>query len=126
MTPGGGPPPARDVARTTSYSSPSSILDSQLLPMRLGGSRSALFFDTGQVEFRINALSRRADPGNLLVAAGFVLFGRQKQTKFARTACERMAQLTRAQLAEKRDSGRSRGFGSIRGMTLDLTARRLV
>jgi hypothetical protein len=54
--------------------------------------------DTGLIEFRIDALSRRADPGNLLVAVGFVLFGRRKQTQFARTACERMAQLTRARL----------------------------
>ncbi len=54
--------------------------------------------DTGLVEFRIDALSRRADPGHFLVAAGFVAFGRRKQTEFARTACERMAQLTRARL----------------------------
>jgi uncharacterized protein (UPF0548 family) len=54
--------------------------------------------DTGRVEFRIDALSRRADPGNVLVAVGFVLFGRRKQTEFARTACARMAELTRARL----------------------------
>jgi hypothetical protein len=54
--------------------------------------------DTGRVEFRIEALSRRADPGNLLVAAGFILFGRRKQAEFALSACERMAQLTRGRL----------------------------
>jgi hypothetical protein len=54
--------------------------------------------DTGRVEFRIDALSRRGNPGNLLVAAGFVLFGRRKQEEFAHTACERMARLTRARL----------------------------
>jgi hypothetical protein len=54
--------------------------------------------DTGRVEFRIDALSRRADPDNLLVTAGFIIFGRRKQREFARTACERMAELTRARL----------------------------
>ena len=54
--------------------------------------------DTGRVEFRIDAVSRRADPGNLLVAAGFLLFGRRKQTEFAHTACDRLDQLTRARL----------------------------
>jgi uncharacterized protein (UPF0548 family) len=57
--------------------------------------------DTGRVEFRIEALSRRADPGNLLVAAGFILFGRRKQAEFARSACERMAQLTRGRVEGK-------------------------
>jgi uncharacterized protein (UPF0548 family) len=58
--------------------------------------------DTGQVEFRIDALSRRADPGNPLVASGFAVFGRRKQAEFARTACERMVQLTRARLEGKK------------------------
>ena len=75
--------------------------------MRLGGSRSALFLDTA----RSSSASTRYLVGQIpvisLLAAGFFLFGRQKQTKFARTACERMAQLTRAQLAEKK------GFGAI-------------
>ena len=63
--------------------------------------------DTGQVEFRIDALSRRADPGNLLIAGGFVLFGRRKQTQFARNGLERMAGLTRARLGETTRSGAS-------------------
>jgi uncharacterized protein (UPF0548 family) len=58
--------------------------------------------DTGLVEFHIDAVSRRADPGNLLVAAGFLLFGRRKQMEFAHTACDRMAQLVHARLDGKR------------------------
>jgi uncharacterized protein (UPF0548 family) len=61
--------------------------------------------DTGAVDFRIEALSRRADPANLLVAAGFILFGRRKQTEFARTACERMARLTLSQARNVAHSG---------------------
>lgn len=51
------------------------------------------WLDSGKVEFRIHAYSRRADPGNQLVRFGFVLFGRRKQVAFAREACERMAAL---------------------------------
>jgi uncharacterized protein (UPF0548 family) len=54
--------------------------------------------DTGRVEFRIDARSRRANSGNLLVDAGFLLFGRRKQIEFARNGCARMARLTRARL----------------------------
>ena len=54
--------------------------------------------DTGRVEFRIDAQSRRTNSGNLLVDAGFILFGRRKQVEFARNGCERMARLTRARL----------------------------
>jgi hypothetical protein len=55
--------------------------------------------NTGLVEFHIEAVSRRADPGNLLVAAGFAAFGRRKQQEFARSACERMWTLAHAVLA---------------------------
>ena len=53
---------------------------------------------TGRVDFRIHALSRRVNSGNLLVNAGFFLFGRRKQVEFARNGCERMVRLTRARL----------------------------
>jgi hypothetical protein len=39
------------------------------------------------------------------VAAGFILFGRRKQTEFARTACERMARLTLSQARNVAHSG---------------------
>jgi hypothetical protein len=66
------------------------------------------YLETGRVEFRIDALSRRADPGNLIVAAGFLLFGRSKQVEFAKTACERMARLTRARLDENQEAAAER------------------
>ena len=58
--------------------------------------------DTGHVEFRIDARSRRGNPGNLVVAAGFVVFGRFKQREFGRAACERMASFTDAAPPEER------------------------
>lgn len=56
------------------------------------------WLDTGEVEFRIDAVSKAADPGNFVVGLGFRLFGRRKQVQFARQACRRMAQLTREAL----------------------------
>jgi hypothetical protein len=56
------------------------------------------WLDSGEIEFRIDAVSRRADAGHLLVNVGFLLFGRKRQMDFARSACERMAELTQAVL----------------------------
>jgi hypothetical protein len=52
------------------------------------------FLETGEVEFRIHALSKPAEIDHLFVRLGFRLFGRSTQTRFARRACERMAKLT--------------------------------
>jgi uncharacterized protein (UPF0548 family) len=49
--------------------------------------------DDGSVEFRIHVVSRRARVRNPLVRLGFRIFGRSRQVRFARRACERMAQL---------------------------------
>jgi uncharacterized protein (UPF0548 family) len=54
------------------------------------------WLDTGRVEFRICAYSRRARTGNPVVRLGFRLLGRRQQVRFARRACARMASLTRA------------------------------
>lgn len=56
--------------------------------------------DSGAVEFRIHAVSRAATIRNPLVRLGFRLFGRREQLRFARHACERMAQLVRAERAD--------------------------
>jgi hypothetical protein len=53
------------------------------------------WLDTGEVEFRIDAVSRAARGSHPLVDVGFRIFGRGRQRKFARNACERMARLTR-------------------------------
>jgi len=52
------------------------------------------WLDTGEVQFRINVVSKAARIPNRLVRLGFRLFGRRGQTRFARRACERMAALT--------------------------------
>jgi uncharacterized protein (UPF0548 family) len=59
------------------------------------------WLDTGRVEFRIHAYSRRARIRNPAVRLGFRLFGRREQVRFARHACARMAQLTAAELSHE-------------------------
>ena len=55
--------------------------------------------DTGEVQFRIHAVSRAARIPNPVVRVGFRIFGRALQRRFARTAGERMARLVRERLA---------------------------
>jgi uncharacterized protein (UPF0548 family) len=57
------------------------------------------WLDDGTVEFRIHAVSRRAQVGNPLVRLGFRLVGRRQQVRFARRACERMSALVERELA---------------------------
>ncbi|MEA2228908.1 MAG: hypothetical protein QOF04_2538 [Solirubrobacteraceae bacterium] len=52
------------------------------------------WLDSGEVEFRITAVSRRAHIRNPLVRLGFRLFGRREQLRFYRHACAEMARLT--------------------------------
>ena len=71
------------------------------------------WLDTGEVEFRVDAVSRAADPGNFVVALGFGLFGRRKQVQFAKRACRRMARLTRMSLEGGVDIGPSLTDGGL-------------
>jgi hypothetical protein len=57
------------------------------------------WLDSGDVDFRIHAYSRGADPANALVRVGFRLFGRNKQIEFATKACDRMAALVARELS---------------------------
>jgi len=57
------------------------------------------WLDSGAVEFRLAAVSRRADVGNPLVRLGLRLFGRREQLRFYRHACEQMARRTAPALA---------------------------
>jgi uncharacterized protein (UPF0548 family) len=59
------------------------------------------WLDSGEVEFRIHAVSRPAAIGNPLIRLGFHLFGRREQLRFARHACERMARLVTAELSSE-------------------------
>jgi hypothetical protein len=71
------------------------------------------WLDNGEVEFRIDAVSRRADAGHGLVDLGFLLFGRGKQTEFARSACVRMAKLTQRVLDGGLDPSLLRPAGNL-------------
>ena len=51
------------------------------------------WLDTGEVEFRIAAVSHRARIGNPIVWIGVVLFARREQRKFYRHVCAKMAVL---------------------------------
>ncbi|MEA2508189.1 MAG: hypothetical protein QOG21_271 [Actinomycetota bacterium] len=61
------------------------------------------WLDSGEVEFRIDAFSRPARIDQPVVRLGFKLFGRGRQVRFARHACDRMAALTKA--AQRGGSG---------------------
>lgn len=63
------------------------------------------WIDTGEVEFYLHAVSRRARIANPIVRLGFVLFGRHMQVKFHRRACRRMAELTAAELTRRQGAG---------------------
>jgi uncharacterized protein (UPF0548 family) len=49
------------------------------------------WLDNGEVEFRIQVVSRPARIPNPVIRLGFRLFGRREQVRFAKRACERMA-----------------------------------
>jgi uncharacterized protein (UPF0548 family) len=57
------------------------------------------WLDSGAVEYRIAAVSRRADVSNPLVRIGFALLGRREQLKFYDHTCEVMARKTAAGVA---------------------------
>jgi hypothetical protein len=57
------------------------------------------WLDSGEVEFRIHAVSRGAKIDDRVVRVGFLIFGRRKQVQFAHNACARMAELTSAVLS---------------------------
>jgi uncharacterized protein (UPF0548 family) len=58
------------------------------------------WLDTGEVEFRIRAYSRRAQIENPLTRLGFRLVGRREQLRFARNTCARMRKLTEAAIRD--------------------------
>jgi hypothetical protein len=57
------------------------------------------WLDTGEVEFRIAAVSRRARIANPLLKLGVILFARREQLRFYRHVCDRMARAVPAELA---------------------------
>jgi uncharacterized protein (UPF0548 family) len=60
------------------------------------------WLDTGEVEFHLRAVSRRARSGSPVIKLGFRLFGRTQQLRFYRQVCRRVRRLTEAQLETER------------------------
>jgi uncharacterized protein (UPF0548 family) len=56
------------------------------------------WLDSGEVDFHIRAVSRRAPAGTAVVRLGFRLLGRRRQLRFYVRACERIARLTECEL----------------------------
>lgn len=60
------------------------------------------WLDSGDVEFRLHAVSRPARSGPPLLRTGFRLVGRNQQLRFYRQVCRRLKRLTEAQLETER------------------------
>ena len=56
------------------------------------------WLDTGEVEFRLHAVSKAADTGPRLLRTGFRIVGRFNQLRFYRQICRRIRRLTQAEL----------------------------
>jgi uncharacterized protein (UPF0548 family) len=56
------------------------------------------WFDTGDVEFRLHAVSKAADTGPLILRTGFRMGGRPNQLRFYRQICRRIRRLTETEL----------------------------
>ena len=60
------------------------------------------WIDSGDVEFRLHAVSKAADTGPWLLRTGFRLLGRTNQLRFYRQICRRVRRLTEATLEARR------------------------
>jgi uncharacterized protein (UPF0548 family) len=56
------------------------------------------WLDTGDVEFRLHAVSKAADTGPWILRTGFRMLGRPNQLRFYRQVCRRIRRLTEAEL----------------------------
>jgi uncharacterized protein (UPF0548 family) len=74
------------------------------------------WLDTGEVDFRVHAISRRAHISNPIIALGFRLVGSRERTVFLRSTGERMRSFTELAL----QGGGARG---VRDAAAELTAR---
>jgi len=60
------------------------------------------WLDSGDVEFRLHAVSRPASSGPLVPRLGFRLVGRPRQLRFYRQVCRRVRRLTETQMETER------------------------
>jgi uncharacterized protein (UPF0548 family) len=75
------------------------------------------WLDTGEVEFRVHSVSKRAEIRNPVVRIGFRLFGRREQLRFLRSTRRRMRRLTEEALHRGPTSA------AVRRVTENATAR---
>jgi uncharacterized protein (UPF0548 family) len=61
--------------------------------------------DTGDVEFRLHAVSKVAESGPWILRTGFRLTGRTNQLRFYRQTCRRVRRLTETELETRRAAG---------------------
>jgi uncharacterized protein (UPF0548 family) len=71
------------------------------------------WLDNGAVEFRIHAVSRAATIPNPIIRLGFRLVGRREQLRFARHACQRMAELVEAEHTTGRSTSLTRFAAAV-------------
>ena len=60
------------------------------------------WLDSGDVEFRLHAVSKAAETGPWVLRTGFRLVGRPRQLRFYREICRRVRRLTEAELETHR------------------------
>jgi uncharacterized protein (UPF0548 family) len=60
------------------------------------------WLDSGDVEFRLHAVSKTADAGPWVLRTGFRMVGRPNQLRFYRQVCRRVRRLTEAELETRR------------------------
>jgi uncharacterized protein (UPF0548 family) len=60
------------------------------------------WLDSGDVEFRLHAVSKAAETGPWVLRTGFRLVGRPRQLRFYREVCRRVRRLTEAELETQR------------------------
>jgi uncharacterized protein (UPF0548 family) len=65
------------------------------------------WLDSGDVEFRLHAVSKVADRGPWVLRVGFRLVGRLQQLRFYRQTCRRVRRLTDAELETRRAAGKT-------------------
>ena len=71
------------------------------------------WLDTGEVEYRIHAVSQVAEIRNPILNLGFRLVGRREQVQFARRCAERMERLVNSPLSGGHAGPKARGAAGI-------------
>ncbi len=71
------------------------------------------WLDTGEVEYRIHAVSQIAEIRNPILSLGFRLVGRREQVRFARRCAERMSRLVNASLSGAHAEPRPRNAAGV-------------